>query len=194
MNFLALLGWSYDDHTTVMSPARADRALLARARRPEPGDVRLREARLAERRLPARALDPSEYARVLLVAGSREQGIDWPEERVRATVPLVQEKIEKLSPVPRLRPLPVRAGQRRRRRSGDVRAAAYEALTPVDPWEAPAIEAALRALAERSARSRARPSGRCGSPSPARRSRPGLFESLELLGKDESLARLAAVA
>ena len=30
----------------------------------------------------------------------REQGIDWPEERVRETVPLVQEKIEKLSKYP----------------------------------------------------------------------------------------------
>ena len=54
MNFLALLGWSYDDKTTVMTPPRADRAVLARARRREPGDVRLREARLAERRPPAR--------------------------------------------------------------------------------------------------------------------------------------------
>ena len=37
-------------------PGRARRALLARPRRPEPCDVRLREARLAERRPPARAL------------------------------------------------------------------------------------------------------------------------------------------
>ena len=35
--------------------AGADRAVLARARRREPGDVRLREARLAERRPPADA-------------------------------------------------------------------------------------------------------------------------------------------
>ena len=41
-----------DDHVA----GRADRALLARAGRRQPGDVRLREARLDERRLPARAL------------------------------------------------------------------------------------------------------------------------------------------
>ena len=35
MNFLALLGWSYDDKTTIMSRRRADRALLARPRRRE---------------------------------------------------------------------------------------------------------------------------------------------------------------
>ena len=39
-----------DDHVAP----RADRALLARPRRAEPGDLRLREARLDERRLPAR--------------------------------------------------------------------------------------------------------------------------------------------
>ena len=33
VNFIALLGWSYDDKTTVMSRARADRAVLARAGR-----------------------------------------------------------------------------------------------------------------------------------------------------------------
>ena len=54
MNFLALLGWAPDGETTIMSAGRARRALLARARRLEPGDVRLREARLDERRLPAR--------------------------------------------------------------------------------------------------------------------------------------------
>ena len=53
MNFLALLGWAPDGETTIMSARRARRALLARARRLEPGDVRLREARLDERRLPA---------------------------------------------------------------------------------------------------------------------------------------------
>ena len=41
-----------DDHVA----GRADRALLARAGRRQPGDVRLREARLDERRLPPRAL------------------------------------------------------------------------------------------------------------------------------------------
>src|SRR5207244_12774368 len=40
-----------DDHVAP----RADRAVLARARRAEPRDLRLPEARLDERRLPARA-------------------------------------------------------------------------------------------------------------------------------------------
>ena len=55
MNFLALLGWSYDDKTTIMSPAElVERFSLDRVVA-EPGDVRLREARLDERRPPAGA-------------------------------------------------------------------------------------------------------------------------------------------
>ena len=102
MNFLALLGWSYDDKTTIMSPRRARRALLARARRREPGDLRLREARLDERRLPARAA-----ARRLRRRGSSPTcasgAYDWDEELVRRAAPLVQEKIETLGRVPRVR-------------------------------------------------------------------------------------------
>ena len=52
-NFLALLGWSYDDKTTIMSRHELDRTVRSRPRRVEPRDLRLQEARLDERRLPA---------------------------------------------------------------------------------------------------------------------------------------------
>ncbi len=83
-----------DDHVAP----RADRAVLARARRAEPGDVRLQEARLDERRVPARPAAGG--VRALPRAWLREHGIDWPRERVCATAPLVQEKIEKFSQYP----------------------------------------------------------------------------------------------
>ena len=55
MNYLALLGWSYDDKTTIMSRDElVERFSLDRVG-VEPGDVRLREARLDERRLSAGA-------------------------------------------------------------------------------------------------------------------------------------------
>ena len=134
-----------DDHV----PRRARRALHARARRLEPGDVRLREARLDERRLPARAgarrSTPTGSSRFL-----REQGIDWPEERVRAAAPLVQEKIGRLGEFPAFAGLPLR---RRRARPGaaSTRAssrAAETALADVEPWTAAAIEAALKELCD----------------------------------------------
>ena len=46
-----------------------------------------------------RGLPPDEYAETLLTY-LREQGIDWDEQRVRAAVPLVQEKIAKLGEFP----------------------------------------------------------------------------------------------
>ena len=54
-----------DDHV----PRRARRALLARARVEEPGRLRLREAHVDERRLPARAARRREYARRARSAG-----------------------------------------------------------------------------------------------------------------------------
>ena len=123
-----------------------------------------------------------------------EQGIDWPEERVRATVPLVQEKIEKLSQYP------------------DYVRFLFE---PVSRDGADPATCARRARGARGGRAvggGARSRRRCArSPSGSARSRgrrsqpirlavtgskvsPGLFESLELLGRDESLARLAAAA
>jgi hypothetical protein len=46
-----------------------------------------------------RELPPDEYARHLLT-WLREQGLAWPDDRVRATVPLVQEKIERFGQYP----------------------------------------------------------------------------------------------
>src|SRR3954471_18226607 len=83
MNFLALLGWSYDDKTTVMTPAElVERFSLDR--------VGASAATFDYEKLDwlngvhLRALPPDEYA-AFVVTWLREQGIDWPEERVRET-------------------------------------------------------------------------------------------------------------
>ena len=46
-----------------------------------------------------RAMSPEDYAEAL-VAYLREQGYDWDEDRIRAAMPLVQEKIERLGQFP----------------------------------------------------------------------------------------------
>ena len=112
-NFLALLGWAPDGETTIMSTEElVDRFSLERvgsspatfdyAKLDWMNGVYLRD-------LPSQA-----YAE-RLVGYLQEQGIDWPEERVRAAAPLVQEKIGRLGRVPRLRRLPLP-----RRRAGRV--------------------------------------------------------------------------
>ena len=190
MNFLALLGWAPDGETTIMSPDElVERFTLER--------VGASPATLDYQKLDwmngvyLRALDADAYAGALL-GYLREQGCDWPEERIRAAAPLVQEKIERLGQFPEF------AGflfeQRNDYNPGTldagVLAAAEETLAGLDPFTAETIELALRQLAERIGQKprqafqpiRVAVTGSTVS--------PGLFESIELLGRDETLARI----
>ena len=191
MNFLALLGWAPDGETTIMSARRARRAVHARARRRQPGDVRLREARLDERRLPARARGrASTPTRSSRSCASR--GIDWDEDGIRAAAPIVQEKIGRLGEFP------------------DFAGFLFEDVEPDPDASTPRIlrgrgrgarrgravdrrgdrGGAARRSATSSGRSRGPCTCRSASPSPARGSRRACYERLELLGRETSLARL----
>ena len=72
----------------------------------------------------------------------------------------------------------------------DVVGAAAEALEPVDHWEAGSIEEALRGMAERLELSPRKAFQPVRVAVTGSKVSPGLFESLELLGKDVSLERL----
>jgi glutamyl-tRNA synthetase len=191
MNFLALLGWSYDDKTTIMSRRELiERFSLDR--------VVASPATFDYQKLDwmngvyLRALQPDEYAHDLL-RWLRERGIDWPEEKVRASAPLVQEKIEKFSQYPdfaRFLFEPVDPDGA----DPETCRAALEALDSVDPWEASRIEDALRELADRLGQKPRQAFQPIRIAITGSKISPGLFESLELLGKDESLARLSAAA
>jgi glutamyl-tRNA synthetase len=200
MNFLALLGWAPDGETTIMSPDElVERFTLER--------VGASPATLDYQKLDwmngvyLRALDTNGYADAL-VAYLHEQGYDWPEERIRAAAPLVQEKIERLGQFPEFagffferegagrRLVPSRNGYDPAALDAGVLAAAEETLTGLEPFTAAAIEQALRDLAERIGQKprqafqpiRVAVTGSTVS--------PGLFESIELLGREETLARI----
>ena len=190
VNYLALLGWSYDDHTEIMSRAElVERFTLDR--------VGTSAATFDYKKLEwlngmyLRASPPDAYADAL-VGYLREQGYEWDEESIRKAAPLVQEKIATLGEFPafagflfaRVEPDPEKLGD------GQMLPAAVERLAEVEPFEAEQIEAALRDVAERlglKPREAFQPIRLALTGSPVS---PGLFESLELLGKDESLARL----
>jgi glutamyl-tRNA synthetase len=138
-----------------------------------------------------RALPPDAYADAL-VGYLREQGYEWDEDVIRKAAPLVQEKIATLGEFPafagflfaRVEPDPEKLGD------GQMLPAAVERLAEVEPFEAEQIEVALRDVAEGlglKPREAFQPIRLALTGSPVS---PGLFESLELLGKDESLARL----
>ena len=191
MNFLALLGWAPDGETTIMSASElVERFTLERvgvspatfdyAKLDWMNGVYLRE-------LPVEA-----YADAL-VTYLREQGSDWDEARIRQAAPIVQEKIGRLGEFPEfagflfhdVQPDPALL-------DANVLAEAAVELENVDPWAAEPLETALKALCERLG---AKPKtvylpirvAVTGS-----RISPGLYESLELLGRDLSLARLHA--
>ncbi len=137
-----------------------------------------------------RALSPEEYGN-RLVEYLREQGVDWDEQLVRATVPLVQEKIAKLSDYPEfagflfrtVEPDPALL-------DGRVLEEAERALAEVDPFTTATIEEALRALSDQlglKPREAFQPIRVAVTGSKVS---PGLFESIELLGREKTLERI----
>ena len=138
-----------------------------------------------------RAMAPDEYADAL-VAHLRERGCDWDEGLIREAAPLCQEKIATLGEFPAFAGFFFRPVEVDGKVDSNVVRAAAEDLRGVEPFEAPAIEAALRSMADRLAlkpRDAFQPIRVAVTGS---KISPGLFESLELLGKDETLARLGS--
>jgi glutamyl-tRNA synthetase len=190
MNFLALLGWAPDGETTIMSADElVERFTLER--------VGVSPATFDYAKLDwmngvyLRELDLGAYADAL-VTYVGEQGLDWDEGRIRAAAPIVQEKIGRLGEFPQfagflfvdeVEPDPSLLD------AGILTEAATE-LEPLEHWTADALEPALKGLCERLG---AKPKAVylpirvavTGS-----RISPGLYESLELLGRDVSLQRL----
>jgi glutamyl-tRNA synthetase len=195
MNFLALLGWSYDDKTTIMSREELlERFSLDRV---VPSAATFDYEKLDWMNgVYLRALPPDEYADEL-ARWLRDQSYDWEEELVRRAAPLVQEKIERFGQFPEyagflfreVEPDPALL-------DGDapVVAAARDELASVEPFGAPEIEAALRGLAERLKLSPRKAFQPIRIAVTGSKISPGLFESLELLGKEESLKRLSSAA
>jgi glutamyl/glutaminyl-tRNA synthetase len=191
MNFLALLGWSYDDKTTIMSRDE----LIARFSldRVVPSPAAFDYQKLDWMNgVYLRALPPAEYADEL-VRYLREQGYEWDEELVRRAVPLVQEKIERFGQFPEFAGFLFRdVDPDPALFDGDapVVAAARDELERVEPFRAAEIEASLRGLAERLELSPRKAFQPIRIAVTGSKVSPGLFESIELLGKEKTLRRL----
>jgi glutamyl-tRNA synthetase len=194
-NFLALLGWAPDGETTIMSRDEiVERFSLDK--------VGASPATFDYDKLDwmngvyLRALPPVDYADAL-VGYVNEQALGWDEERVRAAAPLVQEKIARLGEFPGFAGFLFRAVEPDPALldgGGPVLMEAERALAAVEPFAAEPIEAALKALCERlrlKPRQAFQPIRVAVTGSKVS---PGLYESLELLGKDAALARLRAAA
>jgi glutamyl-tRNA synthetase len=193
MNFLALLGWAPDGETTIMSREE----LLERfdLNRITSSPARFDYAKLDWMNgVYLRALTPDEFA-TALVTYLREREFDWDEERVRAAAPLVQEKIAKLGEFPEFAGFLFHDVEPQELDGGvEVVDAAREALVDLEPFTAESIEAALRGVLERldlKPRQGFQPIRIAVTGS---KISPGLFESIELLGRETTVQRLSARA
>ena len=193
MNFLALLGWAPDGETTIMGRDELiERFSLARVgSSPATFDY----AKLDWMNgVYLRGLSEDEYGD-RLVAFLREHGSDWPEGLVRHAVPLVQEKIGRLGEFPGfagflfedVHPDPSLL-------DGRILAEAERSLEAVTPWSAQELETALKSLCDELGEKPRTVYLPIRVAVTGSRVSPGLYESLELLGKDKSLARLRAAA
>ena len=193
MNYLALLGWSYDDKTTIFSGDELVRHFTLERVGTSPAVFDYAKLEWMNG-VHLRALSADEYAATLLTY-LREQGVDWDEDVIRQSVPLVQEKIAALGEYSSFAGFlfqPVDPDQSELDGAGAVLKEARRELAAVDPFGAEQIEAALRGLAERLGLKPRQAFQPIRVAITGSKISPGLFESIELLGRDKSLARLDA--
>ena len=198
VNYLALLGWALDDHTEHFTLAELERVFeLERvSRNPAQFDPRKLEALNGWH---LRELSADDFAARSLEFVRRAGYPDADQDLLRRAAPLVSERVTRLDQVPGMVGFllddeveldPDAAAKVLDAEGRAFLDAATKLLQAVEPWTAEAIETTLRNLqAERGLKPkkafqpiRLAITGTLVS--------PPLFESMELLGKPRSLARL----
>ena len=195
INYLALLSWSYDDRTTIMSRAElVERFSLDRVSKSSA--IFDYEKLNWMNGVYLRALSTDVYAEEL-IAWLRANDYDWDAGTIRKAAPLVQEKIGLLSEFPARAGFlfgPVEVEPAQLAGAAEQLTAAADVVAALEPFTTETIEVALRRLADE------RGLGPREAFQPIRiavtgsKVSPGLFESIAVLGRDESVARLRAAA
>ena len=189
VNFLALIGWAPDGETTILSRDEIVARFTLEAVSTSPGTFDYAKLDWMNG-VYLRALPTEEYAE-RLVEFVHERGSDWPDEGIRAAAPLVQEKIGRLGEFPDFAGFlfedvaPPADGLDPR-----ILRAADEVLDGTEPWTAAAIETALKELCSELGEKPRTVYAPIRVAITGSRVSPGLYESLELLGRETSLARL----
>jgi glutamyl-tRNA synthetase len=199
-NYLALIGWSFDDKTTVMTtPELVERFTIERVNR-SPGvfDVAKLEWLNGEH---LRLLEPGRFAAELQAYLERSGSpLAADRERVAEVAPVVQDKLRELAQFEGFAGFlfgPVTYDDEAVGRVLDdpdaprALESATEALRRVVEWDAGSIEEALRGACEETGLKPRVLFGPVRVAISGRTVAPGLFESLVLLGRDESLKRIA---
>jgi glutamyl-tRNA synthetase len=189
MNFLALLGWSYDDKTTIMSRDELIERFSFDRVQPSPATFDYKKLDWMNG-VYLRALPPDEYANALI----EYLGPSWDPEKVRKIAPLVQEKLVRFGEFPRFANFYFKDDVEPEDPSlldPRVLSRAEAVLRELDTWDAGAIEASLRGLADELGLKPGQAFQPIRMAVTGSKISTGLFESLELLGRDETLRRLS---
>lgn len=198
VNYLALLGWGYDETREHFSLADLERLFSIErvSRNPAMFDNQKLEALNG---WYIRQLPPEDLARRLQPFLARAGHPDASLDLLTRAAPLISERIARLDQGPEMLEFllvdeveldPEDAAKVLTDEARGFLDAVAKVLQPLEPWTAEAIERALRELAEErelNPRKAFQPvrlaiTGRLVS--------PPLFESIELLGRDRSVARL----
>jgi glutamyl-tRNA synthetase len=199
VNYLALLGWSYDEHTTFFTIRDLiERFDLSRvSHNPAAFDLEKFEW------LNGHYIREADDSRLteLLVEGLFQEGIEADLQTVAAAVPMIKERmktlkegvelirflfVEEMEPNDKARK--VLDGQ------GDLLEEAASRLEAVDDWNHDEIHRVLEQLATDRNLSKTKAFQPVRAAVTRSTVSPPLFESLEILGRERSLARLRAAA
>ncbi|HWQ15411.1 MAG TPA: glutamate--tRNA ligase [Roseiflexaceae bacterium] len=208
-NYLALQGWSYDDRTEIMTREE----LIARFTidRVQPSPARWNPEKLLDMNgIYIRALPTAEVARritpFLAQAGLVGDPPTPAEARyIEMLTPLIHERLKELGEAPELLefffrdvtyPDPSLLIPKKMDAAGAAAAlrAAHARLAPLEPWSQGQLEEELRALCEELDVKPGQLFGAIRVAVSGRTVAPPLFDMLVALGKERSLARIAAAA
>jgi glutamyl-tRNA synthetase len=206
-NYLALQGWSYDDHTEIMSREEiVERFTIDRVL---PSPARWNPDKLKDMNgIYIRKHSRHEVATLIAPFLAQANQISNPPSTdevayVEQLVPLVHERLEELSQAPdflgfffnELDAIEPSALIQKKMDVDSTRTAleeAHKALSSVEQWSEPHLEESLRALAEQLELKPGQLFGTLRVATTGRTVAPPLFETLVALGRDRTLARIAA--
>lgn len=208
-NYLALQGWSYDDHTEIMSRQELiERFTIDRV---QPSPARWNPEKLLDMNgIYIRKLSTAELTDQIMPFLARAELVSTPparEERayIERLVPLIHERLEELHEAPDLLlfffrdvnyPDPALLVPKKMDapRTAAALRAAHERLASLDLWSEEQLEAALRGLTEELEVKPGQLFGAIRVAITGRSVAPPLFETLAALGRERSLKRIAAAA
>ncbi len=208
-NYLALQGWSYDDHTEVMTGDElVERFSIERV---QASPARWNPDKLLDMNgIYIRKLSPEELTERLLPFLERAELISappTPEQRayVAHLVPLIHERLKTLSEAPDLLAFFFREVQHDdpallvpkkldAAQTLTVLHAVGERLAALDAWDAQALEDALRPLTQELGLKTGQVFGAVRVAITGRGVAPPLFDTLTALGRERSLRRIEAAA